>query len=304
MFESTAPSSRNSTDAARARIAEQILDNRRFDRSTVMTTDRGAKEYEQFLAGLDATLEYARSLSKKKWLDIGAGITKGIFELSQTTKADGLSVEATVLHRSEQVQQYLGNEKTHITSAEVLRGISDASISLVTAVNSVAYSDAPELAVASIDRVLEQGGIFHGSFQDPETSDPLVAMKPVDGFLEAFQTRGYDTVVAKNPDQITGTYILIAIKPGGTASAKDILNKNIQSSPKTAGSLLPPDLERKVKGGFAIGLDLLKEKTVDGIAAFVADELRHNRGFTEIEAELVMKRLLARFTPHATDHQK
>lgn len=290
------PSISEDIKATRAQVAEQIYANRRIDRAGLMTTSRTGDEYIHFLGGLQATADYARGLSGKKWLDIGAGTTQGVNELSKTSLAEGLQVEATVLHRGTEVEQYLGRAKTHITPAETLRQIPDASVSLVTALNSVAYSVAPRMTVSSIDRVLEEGGVFQGTFQDPKKAHILVDMHSYDEFKRVFDERGYDTAVAINPDLESGVYILIAVKKGGAISATELLKKNLETLPP-APTEAEKEAEAKLGRGFGMGLDLLgQHPTPDQIEAFVENELKGVQEFSPQEADLVRERLLERFS--------
>lgn len=235
-----------------------------------------------------------RTLPHRTWLDIGAGTTKGISELSKGPLGEGFSAIATILNKSESVESFLGSERTYVTPVEMLDGIADSLISLATGLNSVAYSKVPDRAVESIDRVLEPGGIYQGTFQDPEKAHSAVPMNPYDEFKTEFDKRGYDTAVAINPDPKTGVYILIAVKQGASISAQTLLEANLKSLPQ------PPTEQQRIieeteSRGYGLALDLLPtDATPEAIEEFVKDELIGNRGFSPEAAEAVRQRLLIR----------
>ncbi len=179
---------------------------------------RTADRYLRELCGLKHMFDYVRTLSSKSVLDIGAGSTKAARQLSELGMARELSFEATTLSRSSKISDHfhidsikklvsdnLGWDKTRITTAEVLRGIPNASKGAVLAVYSLPYSAAPELAVKNIDRVLVQGGVFKGLFPNDNKMDQFSL------FVDAFKLHGYDT---HNAEIHLGYQVILAIKPG------------------------------------------------------------------------------------------
>ncbi len=205
---------------ARNLAARQIKNIRRFERSSVRyVTDRNIEEYSNLLDGLQHSLLYAKNLPNSNIiLDIGAGNTRGIFEIATSLLGEGISCEATVLVKHKESSRFLGlfgKEKIHITSAEVLRGIENDSIAGVLALYSIAYSAAPELVIRRIDEVLVKGGFIKALFRDPDSvkNDSAFVRKtdfkthhPFSSLLKKF---GYDVALLRSKDGF------LAIKPGG-----------------------------------------------------------------------------------------
>jgi hypothetical protein len=162
-------------------------------------------------------------------------------------------------------------------------------VSLANGLNSVAYSTVPSLAVKSIDRVLESGGVFQGTFQDPDMNHTAVPMGPYDEFATAFQEHGYDTAIAKHPDPNTGVYILIAVKPGAYVTAQELLERNLQSLPPFSTEEQQAH-EIQIKRGLGLVLDLLpRDASQAQIAKFVDDILVAEYRFSPEDAKEVMR---------------
>lgn len=205
--------------------------------------ERSPREYAVKLQGLKHLFTYAKTLPSKTVLDIGSGTTRGIYGISQQAISKGLSFEATTLSRSQThsefartghlslaraVEKNLGWAKTHITSAEVLRGIPNASVGVVLSVFSLPYSKAPALAVQSIDRVLVDGGVFKGHF--PVNNLTHLSAISYGPFEKEFERLGYSMSIDINP--VTRRAVLLAIKPGGQEiSAEYLLEQDRRDEP-------------------------------------------------------------------------
>jgi len=193
---------------ARAREREQFA----------YTVDRTGADYIQELGGVRHLFSYVKTLGNPKVLDIGAGTTRGVSELAQSALSEGLDFEATVLRNRLGVKENLGEEQTHITSAETLRGIPDLSVACVIAVYSTSYSDAPNLVIESIDRVLVPGGaVKMGGYE-----------KIFNQFIHLLQARGYDVDDREKWGEFR---VLLAIKPGGasTVTAAELIKADEES---------------------------------------------------------------------------
>jgi ubiquinone/menaquinone biosynthesis C-methylase UbiE len=155
----------NNTPGIDTQIELNLARQRNFDlvRSD-NTFNRSGVEYVKQLLGIRYSLEYIRLLNpgeKAVVLDEGAGTTRGISHISNSVIGSGLDFRATVLSTDSRVLRYLGLDKTRITSIEVLEGIEDNSISLITSVfGGMSNTPAPEMAVEQIDRVLKPGGVL------------------------------------------------------------------------------------------------------------------------------------------------
>src|ERR1700690_2896363 len=108
-------------------IAFQIRQMRQLEQDekyAIKDWTRDIHEYLYYFNGLSRIFDYARNLNEqRRVLDIGAGTTKGISEIAKRPLGKGLNFEATVLTRHSEIEDKLGFEKTHITSAETLKGI-------------------------------------------------------------------------------------------------------------------------------------------------------------------------------------
>lgn len=210
-------------DIRRNTIAKQIREIRNIERARLYETERDGIKYIQKLLGVLCLFDYVRRLgSTSLILDIGAGSTSGIYDLSTSSLGAGLLFEATVLSRNPALVNYLPNKQIHVTSVERLRGIKDASVGGVLGVYSVGYSDEPALAITSLDRVLVPGGVFKGTFHKKPTSPDEAKQNPFgfkeyDQFRDAFSGFGYDTAVENNG---ASADILLAIKPDGPEQVK------------------------------------------------------------------------------------
>lgn len=144
-------------------------DRQKGDAGFEMTRNRGIGLYVRGLGGLEHFLDYASSLSeqgdKAKLLDIGAGNTRALGELSAIKDwSSNLDLLATSITSSKQVDKFLGKEKLRLTSAENLRGIKDHEIAAILSVHGIGWTKAPKLTAESINRVLKPSGILKAIF--------------------------------------------------------------------------------------------------------------------------------------------
>lgn len=216
-------------------IASQLLEMRAYERRLRINPEEGDKPenwdrdmygYLFWLNGLTAFLNHARSLGRGSLiLDLGAGTTRGISEIASSAMGQGLNFEATVLSNRPEIKDNLGLEKTHITSAESLRGIATNSVSAIIALNSLSYSAAPHIAIKRIDDVLVPGGLIKAAFKVKEgRGDDSIGelnYQPHDYFSMCLRDLGYDVAIS----DLESEEILVAIKPGANVrlSAKELL---------------------------------------------------------------------------------
>lgn len=220
-------------------VASQLRLMRAVDRGrNLYKADRSASEYVSAFAGLRAFSEYVSLLgSSKLVVDIGAGTTRGISEFSESQYAQGLSLQATVLSYSDEVEANLGRENTHVTSAEMLRGIADNSVAGILALNSIAYSEDPRRTIERIDQVLVPGGVIKATFDVLEDNGQSLntllsekyGYKTEALFVRKLELLGYDIYVDSG--------MVVAIKPGGTL---EISAMRLFSVDASGGSLFVP----------------------------------------------------------------
>lgn len=198
----------------RQQLAAQLHTVRIHERARGYVTDRGPRSYEGYLLGYYSFLEYVRQLDGPNLiLDIGAGTTRSINHISKSPQGRGLRFEATALRFRGEIDEYLGRRNTHITSAELMRGIEPQSVGGAIAVYSVTYSAFPERTVDMIDSILVPGGIFKGKFasgRNKTSPNGRLSIGPVP-FERRFKELGYDVIV----DQLD---LMLAKKPGGNLS--------------------------------------------------------------------------------------
>lgn len=183
-----------------------------------MIKDRTAVEYASDLQGIAEFFKYVSELSTPTVLDIGAGTTQAIKELSKTPFIEGLGIhiEATVMPddpANSEVSKNFGWDKTHKTSVEELEGIPDESVGGILAVHSISYSENPLQAADSINRVLIRGGVIKASFKT-EDSRESQEHSPQQ-FVKALEQKGYDYGIVRDDK---GVDVVLAIKPGGNVS--------------------------------------------------------------------------------------
>ena len=217
--------------AEREAIARQIKASRNLESGRLgleawykMETDRGSRNYLTELGGLAATLEHIGNLSSNRVLDIGAGTARAISELKEFDMAQGIQLEGTGL-----VQPPDASQKLILTPAETLGRIPDASCGGVLAVFSIAYSEAPERVIESVDRVLVPGGIFKGVLMASQpwmtkaSDTQQLIIRTADEFQRKLESLSWDVASAVNdPYREPGMperpeaerKILVAVKPG------------------------------------------------------------------------------------------
>lgn len=217
----------------RQEVALQLMSTRQLERQQGYSIDRRGELYLAKLEGLECFFHYLKQFKKSNIVyDIGAGLTRGISEISRMDMAEGLNFLATGLDRPKEVQSWLGNSRYRITSAEILRGIADQSVAGIIALHSIVYSKAPTMVINRINQVLIPGGAIKATFRgsDSDISKDFCQQSNFqypDEFVQALKLLGYDTALS----YCLECSILLAIKPGEniTISAQKILDYDKQS---------------------------------------------------------------------------
>jgi hypothetical protein len=195
----------------RNKVADKIKILRSVDRRAY-EIGRDGIEYVRELQGVEKLFQYVRDLnSSNRILDIGAGRTRGIRDLSKSQYGEGLTFEATVLTMPEINEWTLRRDQIHKTSVELLNGIEDESIGGALGVYSVAYSESPQFAARGINRILVPGGVFKGAFNN-QNGIHDAGLKRFHEFQQEFTALGYGTAFAEG----SNGDVLLAIKSGGT----------------------------------------------------------------------------------------
>lgn len=214
----------------RNKVASQIKNIRKSEKLGVFDANRDGKSYLNTFLGLREVFNYVRALNTSNLvLDVGAGTTRGISEISRSCLGKSLDFKATVLYRHPDIEKNLGHQKTISTSAEVLRGVANTSVGAILGLNSFAYSDSLNLVANRFDEVLVPGGLIKATFLSNEIKGRLgtLGIKTYNKFLTVLREKEYDIATISQ-----GTYdILIAIKPGLTnvLSARQLLESDITS---------------------------------------------------------------------------
>ena len=214
-------------------IVNQLKSARAFEKSPARyNTIRNLREYFIRLHGFQNLFSYIKSLPCKKVLDIGTGEGIAIAELSKLSMTEGLDFELTALKNVPNLRKNFSKEKIHITGVETLRGIAPLSVACILAVNSVAYSSDPGLAVQQMDEVLIPGGVVKASFYIKSNAPKRYASNlffqgPRD-FMYAFKRLGYD--VESDLFGEGDTQVVVAVKPGNhnaLSAFKLLYNENL-----------------------------------------------------------------------------
>ena len=203
-------------------IAKQKKEYKKIEKKFGDNNDfRNGRDYISSFEGLQYFFEYIRTFSHKMVLDIGAGDTKAVSQIAQSSLGKGLKFRATVMTKISKIGQNLGQENTFVASAETLKGIDTGSCGGVISCFSVTYSHSPEMSVGSIDRVLCKNGIFKGVFTAEDSTIGSFKTKGSDKYIELFKSLGYGTY------KIAG--IMVAIKNGSDLEAQQIFEKDMYS---------------------------------------------------------------------------
>lgn len=242
-------------------IASQIRSFREKERSGALEKkwlNRTGTDYIYELRGLKHLFDYVRTLPSHKVLDIGAGTTKGIADIANSNFGRDLQFEATVLYRNQkEIEKNLGKNKTHSTSAEVLRGslsnpMNSESYGAILSVMSITYTKDPEKVIKRINDLLIPGGVFKGDFNNKDNFNRAGDMLSPQHFARVFSDLGYKenidfyykNVESENLDNAQELYdndILIAIKPNPTQpnpiSAKELYEEDWNNINKASNIL-------------------------------------------------------------------
>lgn len=213
------------TEQERNILAQGLRSERAQDRLGRRRDHSNSADYLLRLGGLSNFFDYLRKLDGHGLvLDIGAGTTRGISQLEKSSLGSGLSFEAVALSYSPLIKENLGLEKTHITSAESLKGVKNESVAGVISLFGISYCTRPDLAVYSIDRVLLPGGVIKAGFISSEKTAYSQSGSEKEESAELFSGYGYDVAV---DERFCG--LLLAIKPGGqkNVGAEELLNSDV-----------------------------------------------------------------------------
>ncbi len=241
----------------RSEIAEQMMKARkseRLDSGTRYTVHRTGKECLCMLGGLKFLFDYLRTLPSNKILDVGVGTGNASSVISQMLISSDLNFEATALRIIPELQKNFPKEKIHITGVETLRGIQDNSLAGIIGVNSIAYSDHPDLAIKRIDQVLVPGGVIKATFAISGYSENYngTIFKSSEEFIKALHALNYDVAPMKINDLFTSigmplsNSILIAIKPGNpnAPTAEELLRSDFDG--------LKSETKEKMEKGYPV----------------------------------------------------
>lgn len=199
----------------------------RTERDGLMETNRNGDAYLRTLFGLNGTLQYIEEgVLPRRALDIGTGTGQGIHELSETVFSDNWEVHATGLLRKHIIPHLSPRVRFHLTAGEFLKGIPDGSISCTLALNSVAYSETPELVVENLDRVTVPGGAVKATFVSEwkKTSSSIWSTHHV--FSRMMSRQGFGVAVIPNVHE--GVDIMLAVKQQPDELAEALILSDFQ----------------------------------------------------------------------------
>lgn len=212
-------------DPRRNLVASQLMTARHYDRHNGYEVNRYFPEYVEDIRGIKHLLEYVRNnlprLGSNKILDVGIGRGRATREMSVVPWGEGLVFEGTTVSITEDVVANFGKTGLHITSAESLSGVADNSMAAVLSCFGVAYSKAPDKAIAQVDRVLVPSGVFKAVFYDVRlgVSEVMHPDMP-DEFVLALRNSSFDVAVRLSLDEIA---IVVAVKPPVSVAAVSLL---------------------------------------------------------------------------------
>jgi SAM-dependent methyltransferase len=224
----------------RKKIALQLATARhseRLNNADSYCIDRTGSEYLYRIGGLENLFQYIRGLSSKKVLHVGVGNGNASRVIGEMPIAKDFNFEVTALRNTEELRKNFSKSKIHITGVETLKGIPNESFAAVLGLNSLGYSDQPQIAVKRLNQVLVPGGVIKGTFcglGEEEEHNGTVLKDPV-AFANGLSVLGYDVAYLDNFFWSTTEHrflnsILLAIKPGlrNTQSAKELLHLDFE----------------------------------------------------------------------------
>ena len=166
--------------------------------------NRDMMDYVNWLSGISIFLDYARNIKENgRILDIGSGKNVGITEIARSKMGEGLSFIGTNLSKVPGLVEDTSPARIIRTSAEVLHGVEDESISGILSLTSIAYSESPLMVATSMDRVLVPGGAIKAFFNPRNCETDFSRQynyKTHDEFSNALRNMGYDVAVRDGVD--------------------------------------------------------------------------------------------------------
>lgn len=185
---------------------------------------RGISGYLSELSGLSGTFKYIEQfLESKIVVDVGTGSGFGWFDISKKYSGN-LDFWATNLVYREELRQMFGN-RIRFTPVEFMKGFESESVAGIIALNSVAYSSNPKMAISQIDRVLVPGGIFKASFRNPNDDFRTMeyGFQTHERFTRQLIDLGYDVALCDGN-------VVLALKPGTDKEAIDVFRSDLVAS--------------------------------------------------------------------------
>ena len=123
--------------------------------------NRSGAEYVDALQGLNATLQYILRLKSNVIVDVGAGSSRGIAELSKSRFGRDLTFKGVGLYRDPAIAHNIGWEHYTLTTAEIMRGFSNESVgAFISVFGGLHYSKRLTFALSREDELLVPGGVI------------------------------------------------------------------------------------------------------------------------------------------------
>ena len=225
-------------------MAEDIRAGRAFEREDLMDPenrekrDRPASRYVEYLRGLESTLEYVRGSQHTLVVDLGAGTSRGISQIAQSTYGKGLKFIGTGLVFDSAVEEHIGHAHYRVTPAETMHGFEPASVGCFISLHGpFVYSGHPELVLAKTDALLADGGVMKICIplrindeqerlrEQANTRNADVA-RTIESF---FREHKYGLVVSDHelPEAKRTNRIFLAVKPSGADDSPELLARQL-----------------------------------------------------------------------------
>lgn len=159
----------------RARLARDLRRTRKNERKLAVNgkffkrRDRTLRRYRFYLAGLDATLDYVATLSSRQVVDLGAGTGRALRTLERVKHGKKLAFVGTgiIWDTSIVFRNY------RLTPAELMCGFPPESVgAFISVFGPIHYSNAVELVLENIHRLLAPGGVVKLAVADWQESNP------------------------------------------------------------------------------------------------------------------------------------
>lgn len=196
--------------------------------------DRTGETYIDHLSGLQGTLNYVTKLPTAIVVDLGAGSSRAVAQISRSKYGEGLTFLATGIVNDPEIDKHIGRSSYRITPAETMVGFDSSSIGgFISVYGPFEHSAYLDQVLERTDELLVPDGIIKLCIMkkmpghDEQMNRIMVQRyKKIEDF---FKNRGYGLAINDWDivDKIGTNRTFLGIKPGQGEKDLDSLARGI-----------------------------------------------------------------------------